>query len=52
MEDMENMKNLEDTERFAGGLGEAVNEAMEEGEDGAAVGWQYEEEGLFNIALR
>jgi hypothetical protein len=37
---------------FAGELGDAAEEALEEGEEGADVGWDYEEEGRFHIVMR
>jgi hypothetical protein len=48
----EDREDMEETERFAGGLGEAVEDALEEGEEGAAVSWEYEQEGRFNVAMR
>jgi hypothetical protein len=48
----EDREDMEETERFAGGLGEAVEDALEEGEEGAAVSWEYKQEGRFNIAMR
>jgi hypothetical protein len=37
---------------FAGELGDTAEEALEEGEEGADVGWDYEEEGRFHIVMR
>jgi hypothetical protein len=46
------LQDDEDTALFAGELGDAAEEALEEGEEGADVGWEYQEEGPFHIALR
>jgi hypothetical protein len=48
----EDREDMEETERFVGGLGEAVEDALEEGEEGAAVSWEYKQEKRFNIAMR
>jgi hypothetical protein len=52
MDTEEEREDLEETERFVGGLGEAVDDALAEGDEGAAESWEYEEEGRFNIAMR
>jgi predicted RNase H-like HicB family nuclease len=36
----------------AGELGDTAEEALEEGEEGADAGWDYEEEGRFHIVMR
>jgi hypothetical protein len=46
------LQDDEDTALFAGELGDAAEEALEEGEEGAGVGWDYEEEGRFHIVMR
>jgi hypothetical protein len=46
------LQDDEDTALFAGELSDAAEEALEEGEEGADVGWEYQEEGRFHIALR